>query len=63
MRTNQTIVKTKFKQNVGTTDYNSKNKCEITLTIKSNNSAIKEDDIIRHMSNLNISNFTIERED
>ena len=62
-RTNTVIVKTKYKQNVGSRDYNSRNKVEITLTIKTNNIVVSQEDIVEHMGRLNISNFTVQTDD
>lgn len=63
MRTNQTIVKQQYKQVRSTMNYNSNNKVEIVVTVKSNNTVVDVEHILNQISSLNINSFEKEVEE
>ena len=57
MQSNKILLKTKFKQNKGTSDYSNKNYVKISVTIDTNHNKLDTDQLIKDFCNIQVRDF------
>ena len=57
MQSNKIVLKSKFKQNKGVSDYSNKNYVKVTVTIDTNHSKLDSDQLLKDFCNVRITNY------